>query len=147
MPLQRFDLIAGRTSAEVQSLLDAAQRAVVAAFGVPPSDLYQIVHQHSPHELAAKDTGLGIPRSDKLVFLSMTSRPRGESAKLRTRAGPIHHRRTLNIGPDDGRRRHALVAPLRLSAAAPQRLSKEQVMPRPRGAQATVSMPSLKKPS
>ena len=82
MPLQRFDLIAGRTPAEVQTLLAAAQRAVVAAFGVPTSDLYQIVHQHPRHELAAEDTGLGIPRSDKLVFLSMTSRPRGESAKL-----------------------------------------------------------------
>lgn len=82
MPLQRFDMVAGRTSDEVRSLLAAAQRAVVAAFGVPASDLYQIVHQHPRDELAAEDTGLGIPRSDKLVFLSMTSRPRSESAKL-----------------------------------------------------------------
>ena len=82
MPLQRFDMVAGRSPAEVQSLLAAAQRAVVAAFRVPASDLYQIVHQHPRHELAAQDTGLGIARSDKLVFLSMTSRPRDESAKL-----------------------------------------------------------------
>jgi hypothetical protein len=82
MPLQRFDMVVGRTPGEVQSLLAAAQRAVVAAFRVPASDLYQIVHQHPRHDLAAEDTGLGIERSDRLVFLSMTSRPRDEAAKL-----------------------------------------------------------------
>lgn len=66
----------------MQALLAAAQRAVVAAFRVPASDLYQIVHEHPRRELAAEDTGLGIARSDKLVFLSMTSRQRDEAAKL-----------------------------------------------------------------
>jgi malonate semialdehyde decarboxylase len=82
MPLQRFDLVAGRTASELKSLLDAAQRAVVAAFHVPASDRYQVVHQHARDELLVEDTGLGFPRSDRIVVLSLTSRPREESAKI-----------------------------------------------------------------
>ncbi|WP_394830013.1 4-oxalocrotonate tautomerase family protein [Pendulispora rubella] len=46
MPLVRFDLIQGRTDEEVQTLLDAAHRAVVDAFEVPERDRYQIVYEH-----------------------------------------------------------------------------------------------------
>lgn len=83
MPLLRFDLIEGRTPEETQSLLDAAHRAMLAAFNVPARDRYQIVHEHKRGHLIVEDTGLGIPRTDKVVFLQMTSRPRGREAKER----------------------------------------------------------------
>lgn len=81
MPLLRFDLIEGRTGAELKTLLDAAHRAMLAAFKVPERDRYQIVHEHKPSRLIVEDTGLGIPRTDKVVFLQMTSRPRGREVK------------------------------------------------------------------
>jgi phenylpyruvate tautomerase PptA (4-oxalocrotonate tautomerase family) len=81
MPLLRFDLIEGRTNAELQALLDAAHRAMLAAFDVPERDRYQIVHEHKRSRMVIEDTGLGIPRTDKLVFLQVTSRPRGREAK------------------------------------------------------------------
>lgn len=81
MPLLRFDLIEGRNEAEIGALLDAAHRAVLEAFGVPARDRYQIVHEHKKSHVRFEDTGLGIARSDRVVLLQITSRPRSEAAK------------------------------------------------------------------
>jgi Tautomerase enzyme len=81
MPLLRFDLVAGRTDGELKSLLDAAHRAIVEAFGVPERDRYQIVHEHRASRMIIEDTGLGIPRTDKVVFLQVTSRKRKKKRK------------------------------------------------------------------
>jgi hypothetical protein len=81
MPLLRFDLIEGRSPDELQALLDAAHRAMLAAFKVPARDRYQIVHEHKPATMIVEDTGLNIPRTEKVVFLQVTSRPRGREAK------------------------------------------------------------------
>jgi hypothetical protein len=81
MPLLRFDLVAGRTDGELKSLLDAAHGAIVEAFGVPDRDRYQIVHEHRASRMIIEDTGLGIPRTDKVVFLHVTSRKRKKKQK------------------------------------------------------------------
>ena len=81
MPLLRFDLIEGRSDAELKALLDAAHRAMLAAFKVPERDRYQIVHEHKPSRIIIEDTGRNLPRTDKVVFLQVTSRPRGRDAK------------------------------------------------------------------
>lgn len=81
MPLLRFDLLEGRSDAELKSLLDAAHEAMVAAFKVPVRDRYQIVHEHKPSRMIVEDTGLDIPRTDKVVMLQVTSRPRSREMK------------------------------------------------------------------
>jgi hypothetical protein len=81
MPLLRFDVIEGRSNGELEALLDAAHRAMLAAFKVPERDRYQIVHEHKRSRMVIEDTGLDIPRTDKLVLLQVTSRPRGREAK------------------------------------------------------------------
>ena len=81
MPLLRFDLVQGRSPAELQTLLDAAHQAMLEAFEVPPGDRYQIVHEHPPAHLVVEDTGLGIPRTDKRVVLQVTTRPRSREMK------------------------------------------------------------------
>ena len=83
MPLLRFDLIEGRSDAEMKSLLDASHEAVVEVFGVPVRDRYQVVNEHKASRLIVEDTGLGIPRTDKVVVLQMTSRPRGGARRRR----------------------------------------------------------------
>ena len=82
MPLLRFDLVEGRSDAELKTLLDAAHEAMLEAFRVPPRDRYQIVHEHKASRMIVEDTGLDIPRTDKVVMLQVTSRPRGEEAKV-----------------------------------------------------------------
>lgn len=62
-------------------MLDAAHRAMLAAFKVPERDRYQIVNEYKPSRMIIEDTGLGIPRSDKVVVVQVVSRPRGKEAK------------------------------------------------------------------
>ncbi len=81
MPLLRFDLIEGRSEEELTALLNAAHSAVLAAFGVPERDRYQIVHEHKASRMVIEDTGLGIARTDKVVVLQVTTRPRGDDKK------------------------------------------------------------------
>ncbi|MBL8470836.1 MAG: tautomerase family protein [Rhodocyclaceae bacterium] len=82
MPLLKFDIIEGRSDTEVRALLDAAHEAMVEAFRVPNSDRYQCVTQHRPGELLLEDTGLGYPRSAKVVLLTVVSRPRAKEMKV-----------------------------------------------------------------
>ncbi|MFT3731363.1 MAG: tautomerase family protein [Hyphomicrobium sp.] len=81
MPLLRFDLIKGRTDAEIASLLDVTHEAMLEAFRVPVRDRYQIVHEHEPSRLRIEDTGLDIPRTNKFVMISVTTRPRTTEEK------------------------------------------------------------------
>jgi phenylpyruvate tautomerase PptA (4-oxalocrotonate tautomerase family) len=81
MPLLRFDLIEGRTDDEIRTLLDAAHRAMLAAFKVPERDRYQIVQEHKPGRMIVEDTGLGIARTDKVVVVQVVSRPRTREMK------------------------------------------------------------------
>jgi hypothetical protein len=81
MPLLRFDLIEGRSPPALQALLDATHKTVLAAFGVPARDRYQIVHEHKPSHMIALDTGLGITRTNNFVSLQITTRPRTMAEK------------------------------------------------------------------
>jgi hypothetical protein len=81
MPFLRFDLVKGRTDAEIATLLDAAHRAMLRAFQVPERDRYQVVQEHVASRVRIEDTGLGIDRTDKVVVVHVTTRPRGAEAK------------------------------------------------------------------
>lgn len=82
MPLIRIDAIEGRTPEQIRGVLNAAHRAMLAAFKVPQRDRYQIYHQHPAAHVVAEDTGLGIPRSGDLLIFTVISRPRSEEMKL-----------------------------------------------------------------
>lgn len=82
MPLLRFNILEGRTDAEIEKLLDTAHAAVVAAFHVPEGDRNQVVSEYRPGRMIALDTGLGITRSKKVVVVEVTSRHRPQEQKL-----------------------------------------------------------------
>ena len=81
MPLLRVDVIEGRSQAELRELLDAIHCAMLAAFKVPELDRYQIVHEHPAAEMRIEDTGLGIPRTERIVMVQVTTRPRSRFEK------------------------------------------------------------------
>lgn len=81
MPLLHFDVKKGRTSAQITTLLDAAHRAVLTAFGVPDRDRYQVVNEHEGSHFFVQDTGLDIARTDDVVMVTVTSRPRTRAEK------------------------------------------------------------------
>ena len=80
-PLIRIDVIEGRSEAEIKAPLDAVHRAVVAAFKVPERDRYQILQEHPRSHMIIEDTGLNIPRTDKVVVVQVVSRPRTQEKK------------------------------------------------------------------
>ena len=81
MPLLRIDLIKGRTDDGLATLLDTCHRAMVTAFQVPERDRYQIVHEHPASRMIMQDTGLGFERTEKVVFIQVTTRPRSREMK------------------------------------------------------------------
>ena len=81
MPLLRIDVIEGRSKAELKELLDAIQGAMLSALKVPERDRYQIVHEHPAAEMIVEDTGLHIPRTDRIVMVQVTTRPRSQLEK------------------------------------------------------------------
>src|SRR5580693_2974962 len=81
MPLLRVDVIEGRSQAELRELLDAIHCAMLAAFKVPARDRYQLVHEHPAAEMIIQDTGLGIPRTEPVVMVQVTTRPRSRLEK------------------------------------------------------------------
>ena len=81
MPLLRIDVIEGRSAAELKELLDAVHAATLAAFKVPERDRYQIVHQHPAAEMRIEDTGLGIPHTERIVMVQVTTRPQSRFEK------------------------------------------------------------------
>jgi phenylpyruvate tautomerase PptA (4-oxalocrotonate tautomerase family) len=82
MPVLRFDILEGRSDQEIAALLDATHRVMVETFHAPQRDRYQIVHEHKPSRIRVEDTGLGIERSDKVVLLQITTRPRTTEEKI-----------------------------------------------------------------
>src|ERR1700687_801506 len=81
MPLLRIDVIEGRSEAELRELLDAIHCAMLAAFKVAQRDRYQIVQAHPAAEMKIEDTGLGIPRTERIVMVQVTTRPRSRLEK------------------------------------------------------------------
>jgi phenylpyruvate tautomerase PptA (4-oxalocrotonate tautomerase family) len=81
MPLLRIDVVEGRSQTELKDLLDAIHYATLAAFKVPEQDRYQIVHAHPAAEMRIEDTGLGIPRTQRVVMVQVTTRPRSRLEK------------------------------------------------------------------
>ena len=54
---------------------------MLAAFKVPERDRYQIYTEHKASHLIAQDTGLDIPRTQKFVLFTVTTRPRARAEK------------------------------------------------------------------
>ena len=81
MPLLRIDVIEGRSEEELKQLLDAIHCAMLAAFKVPERDRYQIVNEHPAAEMRIEDTGLSIPRTERIVVVQVTTRPRSRVEK------------------------------------------------------------------
>jgi phenylpyruvate tautomerase PptA (4-oxalocrotonate tautomerase family) len=83
MPLVRIDAFDGRTDAEVKALLDAAHKAIVKAFHLNERDRYQIYNARPKSHFIMQDTGLGIPRTDKSLIITIVSKERPEILKRR----------------------------------------------------------------
>jgi phenylpyruvate tautomerase PptA (4-oxalocrotonate tautomerase family) len=101
MPFVRVDAYEGRSKEQVKNLLDAIQRAVLSAFGVPLRDRYQVYQEHSESNFIIQDTGLNIDRTRKVVFIGITSRQRTEQQKTNLYSKLVEELNACGIEPND----------------------------------------------
>jgi phenylpyruvate tautomerase PptA (4-oxalocrotonate tautomerase family) len=71
MPLQRIDLVAGRTAEQRRAIADAIHRALVETVGVPAADRFQVVSEHPPGALVFPPEYLGVAHRD-VVLVQIT---------------------------------------------------------------------------
>lgn len=82
MPLVRIDLAAGRPATEVRAVADAVHDAIVAEYGIPARDRFQILTEHPAGQIIAEDAGLGFERSGGVVMIQIfTQRGRSDATK------------------------------------------------------------------
>lgn len=84
MPMSRISVLKGKSPDYLRALADSLHAAMVEAFNVPPTDRFQIIHQHEPHELIFDRAyeSQGGPRSDDFVMIAITAgKPRSTETK------------------------------------------------------------------
>jgi hypothetical protein len=102
MPLVKIDAFEGRSDGEVKALLDAAHRAIVKSFHLNERDRYQIYSAHPKSQFIMQDTGLGIPRTDKALIVTVTSKSRPEILKRNFYAAMVEElNKSASIAPSD----------------------------------------------
>jgi 4-oxalocrotonate tautomerase len=67
MPLQRIDLLAGRSAEHRRAIADAIHQALVETCGVPEQDRFQIVSSHERGGLVFAPEYLGIRHEDPVL--------------------------------------------------------------------------------
>jgi hypothetical protein len=82
--MSRISLLKGKSPDYLRALADSLHAAMVEAFNVPPTDRFQVIHQHEPHELIFDRDyeSQGGPRSDDFVMIAITAgKPRTTEIK------------------------------------------------------------------
>lgn len=82
MPYSRISLLKGKSPEYLRALADSLHQAMVESFNTPPTDRFQLIHQHEPHELIFDRHYEGGPRSDDFVLIAITTgKPRSTVVK------------------------------------------------------------------
>lgn len=103
MPLARISLHRGKSAEYLQALSQGVHEALVESFDVPPTDRFQIIHQHDEGELIFDPNYLGGPRTHDFVVINITAgRPRTTETKRRFYADVVEKLgRALGIDAED----------------------------------------------
>lgn len=82
MPMSHISLQRGKSPDYLRALSDGLHRALVEALDVPPTDRFQLIHQHEPHEMSIDPHYPAGTRSADYVFINViVGRPRSAAMK------------------------------------------------------------------
>jgi phenylpyruvate tautomerase PptA (4-oxalocrotonate tautomerase family) len=82
VPFTRISLQAGKPPDYLAALSRGLHDAMTESFDVPAGDMFHVIHQHRPEEMAIDPTYLGGPRSEHFVLFHITvGRVRSAAAK------------------------------------------------------------------
>ena len=73
MPLVRISLLEGKSTEYMRALGEGVHQALIEAFGIPPDDRFQLIHQHKREELVYDAGYLGIQRTDDVVIIHIVA--------------------------------------------------------------------------
>jgi len=79
MPLVRIDHSDARTN--TTEIAGAIHDAIVAIYGIPERDRFQVITSRPSATIVAEDAGLGFERTDPVVIQIFTQRGRSEEIK------------------------------------------------------------------
>lgn len=79
MPLVRIDHSEARTNST--EVADAVHDAIVAVYGIPARDRFQVVTARPAATIIAEDAGLGFERTDPVIIQIFTQRGRSDDQK------------------------------------------------------------------
>jgi len=79
MPLVRIDLSETRTN--VTEIAAAIHDAIVAVYGIPVRDRFQVITSRAASTIIAEDAGLGFERTDPVIIQIFTQRGRTDEIK------------------------------------------------------------------
>jgi len=72
MPLVRIDLCQGTSSEYRKSIAEGVHQAMVESLAIPPDDQFQVITEHPPEGMNFNSNYLGVPHSEKIVFVQIT---------------------------------------------------------------------------
>ncbi|NHI16285.1 tautomerase family protein [Microbacterium excoecariae] len=99
MPLVRIDHSDARTNpAEIS---DAVHRAIVAVYGIPERDRFQVLTARPATTIVAEDAGLGFERTDPVIIQIFTQRGRTDEQKQRLYAAIAEALAPAGVEPQD----------------------------------------------
>lgn len=99
MPLVRIDHSDARTnSAEIAG---AVHDAIVAVYGIPVRDRFQVITARPSSTIVAEDAGLGFDRSDPVIIQIFTQRGRATVAKQQLYAEIARRLETVGVAGED----------------------------------------------
>jgi Tautomerase enzyme len=102
MPPLRFVHIERRSESDVRNILDVTHDVLIETLQVLKRDRCQFVCEHKRSRMIVKDTGLGFVRSDHVLLLQVTSRPRSREMKEKVYRLPVERLVTrCGIASDD----------------------------------------------
>ncbi len=101
MPLVRIDITAGRGPDAGRAIADAVHVAIVAAFGIPERDRFQVVTEHPGDCIIAHDAGLGFERRLPVVIQIFTQRGRSDETKQRLYAEIARRLGAVGVAGED----------------------------------------------
>lgn len=101
MPLVRIDIAAGRDPGADRAIADAVHAAIVAAYGIPERDRFQVLTERPPGCIIAQDAGLGFERRLPVIVQIFTQRGRSDEIKQRLYAEMAQRLGSVGVAGED----------------------------------------------
>lgn len=76
MPLIQIHLIEGKSEKYIEDVRDGIHNALITSWSIPKNDRFQLVTEYKKERFHIDRTVFGVERSDDIIVIYITSRPR-----------------------------------------------------------------------